>query len=141
MALKPDAAARKDLTTGKDTLQHRHLATIATCLRNMNADAATVARWADELAPTNPKFDRARFIKACGDAAPASDELFVELVDEHGDRYWSGTYGGDFGLESTLYDARSDCSMELRSTLGIENSSLQVRALGPVLSVHPFKEA
>ena len=64
--LKPETATRKDLRTGKDSLQHRHFATIATCLRNMDADEATCERWADELRPTNPKFDRARFLAACG---------------------------------------------------------------------------
>lgn len=66
MALKPAAALNKDRTTGKDALQHRHFATIATCLRNMSADLATCERWADELAGTNPNFDRRRFLAACG---------------------------------------------------------------------------
>lgn len=31
------------------------------------ADRARMAReWADRLAPTNPRFDRARFLRACG---------------------------------------------------------------------------
>ncbi len=62
--LKPDAALRKDLNTGKDTLQHRHFATIATILRNIGADDATVEAFADELRGTNAKFDRARFLAA-----------------------------------------------------------------------------
>lgn len=66
MALTDDAALRKDRNTYKADFQHRHFATIATILRNMDADKATCERWADELAPTNWKFDRRRFLRACG---------------------------------------------------------------------------
>ena len=99
MALKPDAAARKDALGAKHpaTLQHRHFAVIAGILKDMREDGPgmaeniatlynfetpddrarakecvqialtrAVGRWADRLAETNPKFDRARFIKACG---------------------------------------------------------------------------
>lgn len=66
MALKADAALRKDKNTGKADMQHRHFATIAEILVNMEADKATCERWADELAPTNWKFDRKRFLAACG---------------------------------------------------------------------------
>lgn len=65
MALKPAAATRKDLMTGKSEMQHRHFATIATCLRNMRADDATIREWANELMPTNPRFDPCRFTAAC----------------------------------------------------------------------------
>ncbi len=65
MPLKTDAAARKDRNSGKGDLQHRHFATIATCLRNIHADTYTINGMADELAETNPKFDRGRFIAAC----------------------------------------------------------------------------
>lgn len=40
------SAARKDARTGKATMEHRH--------------------FADELAGTNPRFDRKRFLAACG---------------------------------------------------------------------------
>ena len=73
--LKPDAAARKD-KLGADypaTLQHRHFAVIAGILAELKARGAdpeqhtTVCEhFADGLAETNPKFDRARFLKACG---------------------------------------------------------------------------
>ena len=66
MALTDEAATRKDRTTGKSEMQHRHFATIAAILSNMNADRETCERWADELAPTNYKFDRRRFLRACG---------------------------------------------------------------------------
>jgi len=64
--LTPESALRKDRTTGKARMEHRHFATIATILCNMQADEATCYRWADELAPTNPAFDRWRFVRACG---------------------------------------------------------------------------
>ncbi len=70
MALKTQAANRKDLNTGKADLQHRHFATIATILRAMPLDrrmspAQVAEHFADELRATNPKFDRARFLAAC----------------------------------------------------------------------------
>jgi len=65
--LNPQAALRKDLTSGKHvTFEHRHFAAIAAILREMGADAATINAWAYHLALTNPRFDRARFLKACG---------------------------------------------------------------------------
>lgn len=64
--LKPAAALSKDRTTGKSDLQHRHFATIATILVNLKANRKTCEAWADELAPCNPQFDRARFLRACG---------------------------------------------------------------------------
>lgn len=64
--LTNESATRKDITAGKAGMEHRHFATIATILRNIGADGATCERWADELAPTNPRFDRARFLRACG---------------------------------------------------------------------------
>jgi hypothetical protein len=69
MALKPDAAARKDALGAKHiggTLQHRHFAVIAGILKDQKADRTTCADWANRLAPTNPNFDPARFIKATG---------------------------------------------------------------------------
>lgn len=66
MALTDEAATRKDRNTGKSEMQHRHFATIAVILSNMNADRETCERWADELAPTNYMFDRRRFLRACG---------------------------------------------------------------------------
>lgn len=66
MALSTTAALSKDKTTGKSEMQHRHFATVAAILVNLKADKDTCEAWADELAPTNPKFDRARFLAACG---------------------------------------------------------------------------
>lgn len=64
--LSPEAATRKDRMAGKSEMQHRHFATIATILRNMAATRAVCEHWADELAPTNARFDRKRFLTACG---------------------------------------------------------------------------
>lgn len=65
------AAHRKDL--GKmATLEHRHFATIATIIDKLAgqfsiADHMAIAEhFADELKATNPKFDRKRFMLACG---------------------------------------------------------------------------
>jgi hypothetical protein len=66
MPLNTESALRKDLATGKADMQHRHFTTIAAILRNMEADERVCNIWADELQPTNPNFDRRRFLKACG---------------------------------------------------------------------------
>lgn len=73
MALKPDAAFRKDRTNAAaDVMQHRHFAVIAGIIAGMQGDWSKQAhahiahRFANELASTNPRFDRARFLKACG---------------------------------------------------------------------------
>ncbi len=65
MTLTIESALRKDRTAGKSGMEHRHFATIATILRNMQADRMTCETWADELAPTNSNFDRRRFLRAC----------------------------------------------------------------------------
>lgn len=68
MTLTVETAFRKDINVGKSGMEHRHFATIATILRNMSASREVCETWADELAPTNPRFDRRRFLKACLDA-------------------------------------------------------------------------
>lgn len=76
MALKPDAAARKDALGAKHpaTLQHRHFAVIAGILADLDGDTHGVSRgqhrdicehFAIRLAATNPNFDRKRFMTAC----------------------------------------------------------------------------
>lgn len=66
--LTVDAAARKDAQLGD--MQHRHFATVATILRSYNFTAENrrnvCEHFADELRKTNPRFDRARFLRACG---------------------------------------------------------------------------
>jgi hypothetical protein len=72
MPLTKDSAARKDQRTGIAEMQHRHFATVATIIARLDgtmttADRQTVAEhFAWELAATNPKFDKARFLTACG---------------------------------------------------------------------------
>lgn len=69
MPLTTDSALRKDRTTASNgsygELQHRHFATIAAILRDTGADSDTCEAWADKLRYTNPRFDRARFLRAC----------------------------------------------------------------------------
>lgn len=79
MTLTIESAARKDRTAERATFQHRHFATIADILKRRfkepnsyqlracilsPRDVAEV--FADELGATNPKFDRDRFMRACG---------------------------------------------------------------------------
>lgn len=71
-----DSAARKDRTTGASaTLEHRHFAFIAATIARMPDHAASLRTqkrscalaFAAACATTNPRFDRARFLKACGE--------------------------------------------------------------------------
>lgn len=83
MTLTIESAARKDRTTERATFQHRHFATIADILKRRFTHAPDMRRldehgplrwstldiceiFADELGATNPKFDRDRFMRACG---------------------------------------------------------------------------
>ena len=76
MALSDSAAAYKDALgatnppdyTGKrkDIFQHRHFAFIAGTLKALSENRTTCEFWADCLETTNAKFDRRRFIRACG---------------------------------------------------------------------------
>ncbi len=74
MPLKPAAAYRKDKCSAIGEMQHRHFATVATIINRLHlsgtmsqADAACVAEhFASELIWTNPKFDKKRFLAACG---------------------------------------------------------------------------
>ena len=74
--LSEKAATAKDKRTGKADMQHRHFATVATILSRITcygpdgaisteAHKQLCERFADELAGTNPRFDRARFLAAC----------------------------------------------------------------------------
>jgi hypothetical protein len=73
--LTPESAARKDRTTGNSaTLQHRHFAFIADTLRAMHMTPLSplhrrivIDLFAEACAQSNPRFDRARFLKACGE--------------------------------------------------------------------------
>lgn len=73
MALTTEAALRKDRTSAKSTMEHRHFATVAAVIRratfhgfNQEEQRRMADQFAHELAGTNPKFDRARFLRACG---------------------------------------------------------------------------
>lgn len=71
MALKIEAALRKDRTNTNSTMEHRHFATVAAILADMPARWSQrrvdiINHFADALRHTNPKFDRARFLRACG---------------------------------------------------------------------------
>lgn len=78
MALSANAAARKDATTprGNVDFQHRHFAFIAAELaaiyksEYLELDFKTwegvCTHFACKLAGTNPRFDRKRFLNACG---------------------------------------------------------------------------
>lgn len=71
--LSEKAATAKDNRTGLADMQHRHFATVATILKRIKSplDLGTLeydrlcSAFADELAGTNPRFDRARFLAAC----------------------------------------------------------------------------
>lgn len=67
--LTEQSALRKDKNTGISTMEHRHFATIAAILKGKNdlANYGPFCRhFARELANTNPRFDRKRFLAACG---------------------------------------------------------------------------
>ena len=73
MALSTTAAKAKDMRTHKVEMQHRHFATIAAIIKNLDNGIGTghdktaiAEHFAEELSQTNPKFDKSRFIKACG---------------------------------------------------------------------------
>lgn len=70
MTLTLESALRKDKRNASRTIggmQHRHFAIIAGIIAQMEPEArARVAReFAAKLAPTNPRFDRKRFLMAC----------------------------------------------------------------------------
>ena len=69
MALSTAAATRKDKTTGKSEMQHRHFATVAAIIASLPHGAKiqrqVAEHFADELATTNDRFDRRRFLQAC----------------------------------------------------------------------------
>lgn len=69
MTLTTESALAKDKRTGKAEMQHRHFATVAAIIASLPrnpVDRNSVAEhFADELADTNPKFNRDRFLAAC----------------------------------------------------------------------------
>ena len=81
MPLTLAAAHRKDLTERAATMTHQHFRTIAAIIRAMPIHAPTLraqqascaTAFADALALTNPRFDRARFLAACSPLTPTED--------------------------------------------------------------------
>lgn len=75
--LTQESALRKDHTNIKSSLEHRHFAFIAGVIAAMPAHAATLRAqkrsvalaFADACADSNPRFDRGRFLRACGEEA------------------------------------------------------------------------
>lgn len=74
--LTQSSAHRKDISTGQNAdLQHRHFAFIAATIKAMPERQAEqrfvktqcALAFADACAGTNPRFDRRRFLLACGE--------------------------------------------------------------------------
>ncbi len=74
--LTMQSALRKDRTTANTaTLEHRHFSFIAATIKAMPDHAPSLRTqkrsvalaFADACAGTNPRFDRARFLRACGE--------------------------------------------------------------------------
>lgn len=73
MALTQSAAAAKDARNGLSEMQHRHFATVAAIIKSMRHEDEsnfqvdrTAHHFANELAKTNTRFNRTRFLDACG---------------------------------------------------------------------------
>lgn len=74
MPLTEQTAARKDKTNAHGaTMEHRHFAVIALILADLTdtydnplTKGEVIEAFADALANTNPRFDRRRFLAACG---------------------------------------------------------------------------
>ena len=77
MALKTSSANRKDINTAARgvSLEHRHFSFIAAALASTKpeSDGPELNQWnnmvlqfASDCRASNPRFDRARFLAACG---------------------------------------------------------------------------
>jgi hypothetical protein len=73
MALTTESALRKDKRNAagdlNGTLQHRHFAVIAGIIADVEEPSIRemmAVRFASALRGTNPRFDRQRFMRACG---------------------------------------------------------------------------
>ncbi len=69
MALTKQSAFRKDKTNAfASTMEHRHFATVAAIIAELGGKErrAMANLFADRLRNTNPRFDRQRFLAACG---------------------------------------------------------------------------
>lgn len=76
MPLTTESALRKDKTNSCSSMEHRHFATVAGILAGLKPHGVNrhelhewkhiVVGFADALRHTNPRFDRKRFLLACG---------------------------------------------------------------------------
>lgn len=73
MPLKPEATLRKDQANAGSSMEHRHFATVAAIISratfhgfSREEQRRMADQFAHELQRTNPRLDRARFLKACG---------------------------------------------------------------------------
>ena len=69
--LSKDSAHRKDLSGKPASMTHQHFRQIAEIIREIDPALPMTSReiaglFATRLAATNPKFDRHRFLMACG---------------------------------------------------------------------------
>lgn len=68
MPLTAESALRKDrLNARAPVMEHRHFAVVAGVIAKLSCDVRLdIARhFANELAATNPRFNRHRFLRAC----------------------------------------------------------------------------
>lgn len=66
--LNDESALRKDRKSAGDfcAMQHRHFAVVAGVIASSRGSRDDIAElFADAFAKTNPRFDRARFLRAC----------------------------------------------------------------------------
>jgi len=66
--LTTNSALAKDKRNAKaDVMQHHHFAVVAGVIAKLDPAIrlVTAKHFADELASTNPRFDRTRFLRAC----------------------------------------------------------------------------
>ena len=71
MPLIEQSAHRKDQDAGYANMQHRHFATVAKIISHIpytDTRLSVREHFANELAKTNPKFDRERFMWACNNS-------------------------------------------------------------------------
>jgi hypothetical protein len=74
MTLSTKAATAKDMRNAGSEMQHRHFATVAAIIKKLDEDGSmslgdvqlVAEHFASELAKTNPRFNRDRFMMACG---------------------------------------------------------------------------
>ena len=84
----------KDITEEPATMTHQHFRVIAAVIRGMPTSplllraqqAYCASAFADALARTNPRFDRARFLAACTPTEDIDIELDMRQIREEEER-------------------------------------------------------